>query len=431
MNFAFGHVGKHVLEFRFLLTSQFNFTEFALTVQCNFTRFLFVTNDGYFITGSRNTGQTEDFHRNGRTCFQYFTAQFVTHCTNAAIFEATQHDVAFVQGTFTYQNSRNRATAFIQEGFDHCTARHTIANRFQLQNFSLQQDSVQQVINTGTHFCRNRDELRLAAPLFWHNTVLGQFVFNAIHIRFWLIDFVHCNDQRHLRRFRVLDSFDSLRHHAIVCCNHQNNDIRRLRTTSTHRGKRGVARGIQEGDHPVVGFYVVGTDVLGNAACFAGGHFRGTNVVQQRGFTVVNVTHDGHNRCARLSGCARVTVAHYRFFKLVFTTQDNFVAHLFGNQLCGFLVDNLVDGRHRAQLHHRFDDLRTFNGHLVRQFANSDGFTDDNVTVNSLSWLLEALLQSGTFTLATFTTATRGTRFFAIGFRFGVFVTLLLRAGSF
>ena len=118
---------------------------------------------------------------------------------------------------------------------------------------------------------------------------------------------------------------------------------------------------------------------------------------------MVNVTHDGHNRRARFSRSTRVTVAHYRFFQLVFTTQDNFVAHLFGNQLCGFLVDHLVDGRHCAQFHHRFDDLRAFNRHLVRQFANGDSFADHNVTVNGLSRLLEALLQRRTFTFSAFT----------------------------
>ena len=60
-----------------------------------------------------------------------------------------------------------------------------------------------------------------------------------------------------------------------------------------------------------------------------------------------------------------------------------------------------VDGRHGAQLHHRFDDLRTFHRHLVSQFANGDGFADYDVTVNGLRWLLEALLQSGTFTVLT------------------------------
>ncbi|MNC39769.1 hypothetical protein D3C75_884430 [compost metagenome] len=125
------------------------------------------------------------------------------------------------------------------------------------------------------------DELAFAAPLFWHDAVLRQFLLNAVWISFWLIDFVHRNNYRHLRRFRVLDSFDSLWHYAIVCSNNQNNDIRRLSTTSTHRSKRCVARGIQEGNHTVVSFYVVCTDVLGNTTRFARRYFSRANVVEQ------------------------------------------------------------------------------------------------------------------------------------------------------
>ena len=55
VNFAFGHVGEHVLKLRFLLTSQFNFTEFTLTIQRNFTCFFLVTHNGHFVTGSRYT----------------------------------------------------------------------------------------------------------------------------------------------------------------------------------------------------------------------------------------------------------------------------------------------------------------------------------------------------------------------------------------
>ena len=39
---------------------------------------------------------------------------------------------------------------------------------------------------------------------------------------------------RYLRRFRVLDCFDGLRHHTVVGSNNQDYDVRCLRTTSTH-----------------------------------------------------------------------------------------------------------------------------------------------------------------------------------------------------
>src|SRR5699024_12835329 len=83
-------------------------------IQSNFTRFLPVTYNGNFITRSRYAGQAEDFHRNGRTRFQHFLTQFVTHHTNTTVFEATQNDIALVQSTFTYQNGSNRTTTFIE-----------------------------------------------------------------------------------------------------------------------------------------------------------------------------------------------------------------------------------------------------------------------------------------------------------------------------
>src|SRR5690606_23472222 len=76
-------------------------------------------------------------------------------------------------------------------------------------------------------------------------------------------------------------------------------------------------------------------------------------------------------------------------------------------------------------------DLRAFNRHLVRQIANGDGFANHNVTVNSLSWLLEALLQCGTFTLTAFTTANGSTCFFTVSFRFSVLVAFFRRACRF
>ena len=95
----------------------------------------------------------------------------------------------------------------------------------------------------------------------------------------------------------MLNGFLGLRHNAVIGRHHQDNDISTLGTASTHGGKRRVARGIQEGHHAVIGFYVVGTDMLGNTTGLAGSNLGATDVIQQRGFTVVNVTHHADNRC--------------------------------------------------------------------------------------------------------------------------------------
>ena len=91
-----------------------------------------------------------------------------------------------------------------------------------------------------------------------------------------------------------------LRHNTIISSDNQNHDISTLGTACTHRGKCCVPWGIQETDHAVSGFYMVGTNVLGNTAGLALRNTRLADVVQQRGLAMVYVAHNGHDRCARL-----------------------------------------------------------------------------------------------------------------------------------
>ena len=60
-----------------------------------------------------------------------------------------------------------------------------------------------------------------------------------------------------------------LRHHAIVGRHNQNHNVGCRRTTRTHRGKRFVTWGIEEGDHATRSFHVVRANVLGNPTRFA------------------------------------------------------------------------------------------------------------------------------------------------------------------
>ena len=66
------------------------------------------------------------------------------------------------QSTFLYQHGGNRTTTFIQEGFDHDAVGHAVNHRFQLQDFGLDQDGFQQVVDA---FARlGGDVHELASP---------------------------------------------------------------------------------------------------------------------------------------------------------------------------------------------------------------------------------------------------------------------------
>ena len=213
----------------------------------------------------------------------------------------------------------------------------------------------------------------------------------------------------------MLDSFNGLRHYAVVRCNHQDHDVGRLGTTGTHCGKRGVTWGVEEGDHAALGFNVVCTDVLGNTTGFARSNLGTTDVVEQGSLTVVNVAHYGHNRCTGNCLAFKLQGLGQGIFQGGVADQGHFVAQLFSNQLGSFLVQYLVDGGWSAQLEHELDDFSSLDRHLLGQIAHSDGLADLHFTHDRAGWALEtvgvALLQLG---LAA-TTTTEAIAFFVGG----------------
>ena len=77
----------------------------------------------------------------------------------------------------------------------------------------------------------------------------------------------------------MIDSFQRLRHHAVIGCNHQHNDVGHLRSASTHAGKRFVTRRIEEDDLAAKGRririgdrHLVRADVLRDTTGFAFGN---------------------------------------------------------------------------------------------------------------------------------------------------------------
>ena len=98
----------------------------------------------------------------------------------------------------------------------------------------------------------------------------------------------------------MVERLDRLRHHAVVGRDHEDRDVRGLRAAGTHGGERLVTRGVDEGDAAVVavdlGVHLVGTDVLGDATGLLGDDVGLAQRVEELGLSVVDVTHDGHDR---------------------------------------------------------------------------------------------------------------------------------------
>ena len=154
-----------------------------------------------------------------------------------------------------------------------------------------------------------------------------------------------------------------------------------------------MIRGIQEGNYAARGLNVVCADVLGNAARFALNHFGAADVVEQRGFTVVDVAHHGNDGR---------TGQGFRFDELLTFVQEGFrvvgsggfanVAEFFHHNQGGILVYGLVDGDHHAHFHQGFDHFHAFDGHFVCQIGDSDGFRNQDFVNDGFGRCLEGVL---------------------------------------
>ena len=171
----------------------------------------------------------------------------------------------------------------------------------------------------------------------------------------------------------MVDGFDGLGHNAVVSGYHQNGDIGTHGAAGTHGRKGGVAGGIQERNGLVVDLHLIGADVLGNAAGFAGNHVGFPDGVQQGRLAVVDVAHDHNDGAAGLQLIGGILVVVDETF--LDGDDDLFfhlAAQLHGHQCGGIVVNNLIDGSHDAQLDQLLDDLSSRLLHAAGQLAHSD-----------------------------------------------------------
>ena len=140
-----------------------------------------------------------------------------------------------------------------------------------------------------------------------------------------------------------------------------------------------TARGIQEYNLLALVVYLISTDVLGNTAGLAGSNVGFADSVQQGGFTMVNVAHNGNNRRTRNAFFRRIVNLGNLCRILFRSLLANFYAEVVADKLCGIEIDILVDGNHYAQHKQSLDYFINLTLNELGKFLYIDGFADFNV----------------------------------------------------
>ena len=184
----------------------------------------------------------------------------------------------------------------------------------------------------------------------------------------------------------MADRLDRLRHDTVVGRDHEHRDVGHLRAAHPHRGERLVTRRVDERDRAVAVTHLVRTDVLGDAAGLAAHDVGVTDRVEQRRLAVVDVTHDGDDRRARLEQrlvVFLVVVGEHREELDLLLAAGLDDEHL-GAERLGDQLDHLVGERHRRGDHlARFEqDADEVGGRAVqprRELLDRDAARDDDL----------------------------------------------------
>ena len=134
-----------------------------------------------------------------------------------------------------------------------------------------------------------------------------------------------------------------------------------------------MTRGIQECDVAVVDMHSVRADVLCDTASLGGGNACVSDIVEQRGLAVVNVTHYNNDRITRLKALGIVGSI---LEQTLLDGNDNFLldlcAEFLGNEGSGIEVDCLVEVSHNAEVEQLLDDLGSCYLQAGSQLGNND-----------------------------------------------------------
>jgi hypothetical protein len=175
----------------------------------------------------------------------------------------------------------------------------------------------------------------------------------------------------------VAEGLQRLRLHPVVGSHHQNGNVGDAGAASAHGGKGLVAGSIQENNAPLLAFevhvHVVSADALGDPAGFSLGHIGVADGIEQSGFAVIHVAHDGHHRRTwhQMVDVLQIEDLGFLGFGLCLGP-TYFVAQLFGHRLGQRLVQNLVDGHPHSFKEEGFDDLGFGYPQAAGQFLHGE-----------------------------------------------------------
>ena len=345
-----------------------------LSLGGNLTGFLVAVHNMESITCLGCTIQSENRGCFSRTDLLDTLSALVEHGLDATKVGTSQKDIAQVQGAVGAKHGGNITTPLVEGGLNNTTGSLTVGVGFEIEHLSFEQHLLHEFGHAHTFLGTDILTLILTAPILNEEVHLCQMFLDLLWVSGRFIYLIDCKDNGYACGHSVVDGFLGLRHDVVVGSNDDDGNVGDLSTTGTHSRESLVTRSIQEGDvAAILQLHVVGTDMLCDAARLTCDDIRLADIVEERGLTVVNMTHHGDNWSARHEVCF---VISFLVNSLADIGTDIFrlVAEFIGHEVDGLLVHTLVDADHDTETHAGADDLCDGDIHHRCQFVGSNEF---------------------------------------------------------
>ena len=278
------------------------------------------------------------------------------------------------------EDRRERTAPLVELGFDHAAFGGAVRIGFQFEQFGLKLDFLDQRIETGFLECGDFDILHIARHFLDDDFILQQRLAHFLRIGFGLVTFGDRDDHRHARCLGMVDRFDRLRLDAVIGGHDQHDDVGDVRAALAHVDKGFVARRVEERDLcPVLHRHLIGADMLGDPARFTAHDIGPAQGIEQRGLAMIDMAHDRDDRGPRHERVFGIDVVCHIDVDIAFGHARDIVAEVGDEQLCRILIDAVTHRRGHAHLEQRLDQVAAAFGHAVGEFADRDGFGDDDI----------------------------------------------------
>ena len=174
----------------------------------------------------------------------------------------------------------------------------------------------------------------------------------------------------------MVDRLLGLRLDPVVGRNHDHGQVRNARAARSHRCKRLVPGGVQEGDLLIAMVDLVGADVLRDAPSLARGHLGLADRVQQRGLAVVHVPHDRHHRRPVLQLAVGVRELRFEVDVVGGVGDLDLLVELVRQHLDRVIGQRLRQRGHLAERHQLLDHLWNRHAEVLRDLLDRGARVD-------------------------------------------------------